>query len=271
MTGLALAIGDCSSAQLAAALAALERAMPTCHLPALPEATARDWSEAGPPELLVLLQSHSEQFSEAELLRLRQSMPLTPVVAVLGPWCDGETRSGRPLAAVRRIAWHEWPDRLERELLAWKQGTAGAWSQPATLSDEEWLLQPDATSLRNHESSRLIAIRSSNRPWSRCLADGLRRFGHSATVLVEREPTDIHRFAALVDDLILPADPCCLAPDYRAWQPRPIVALADFPRPHDFRIVQGLGAAMLMAKPLALDELAAQLERWLEASVAIGR
>ena len=61
-------------------------------------ALVRDAASVGslPPELIVMAQSRPGVFSAQWIERLRRSAPLAGVVALLGTWCEGETRSGRP-------------------------------------------------------------------------------------------------------------------------------------------------------------------------------
>jgi CheY-like chemotaxis protein len=249
---------------LADALGVLERSLPTCFMPTLSMAIAHYPTDALPPDLLVLLQSRSGQFLETELLRLRSCMPLARAVVVLGSWCEGEMRSGRPLAGVRRVAWNAWPLRLERELAAWHYG-GGIWSLPATAGEEELVLEADGLPEVPHARVRSlpVAIRTGSTLFGGCLVESLTRHGQEAVCLPISECAAPEHFSALVDDLRLPADGGELASGYRIWQPRPILALADFPRPRDEQLVREAGASMLLAKPVDLDELAAHLSRLL--------
>ncbi|HEX4150147.1 MAG TPA: hypothetical protein VHY20_14205 [Pirellulales bacterium] len=268
MTDLrALAIADRLSGELVGALAALERALPTVVLPTIGAAEARSSAGAEPPDLLVLLQSRGGQFLERELLQLRSWMPLARAVAVLGSWCEGELRSGQPLAGVRRVAWHAWPLRLEREIAAWRSG-GGTWSLPVTAAEEELFLQADASAGLRSTASRAqaVAIRSAHPPWGACLADALGRRGFSAVSLRPGQLRPSDAFLALVDDVPLPTGLPELRARYRTWLPQPIIALADFPRRLDQRLVREAGAAALLGKPLDLDELVLLLEQLLPAS-----
>ncbi len=57
-------------------------------------------------DLIVVGQIRRGQYPQAEFDRIRQTLPLAAVVVVYGPWCEGETRSGRPLQGVTRIPVH---------------------------------------------------------------------------------------------------------------------------------------------------------------------
>src|SRR5688572_29710508 len=59
------------------------------------------------PVVVFLAQSRREQFGADCIERLLRAAPLTRVVAIVGSWCEGETRSGVPLAGAHRVAWHQ--------------------------------------------------------------------------------------------------------------------------------------------------------------------
>jgi CheY-like chemotaxis protein len=269
----ALAIGDRPSGELAAAMSALGRAMSTVFLPTLPAAVQRYSAGLEPPDLLVLFQSRPGQFLEGDLLHLRAWLPLARAVTVLGSWCEGETRSGQPLLGVRRVAWHAWPVRLQRELSAWQSG-GGGWSLPATAAEEELLLAADAaaggdTGRDQRPASALpVAVRSGHVHWAECLADALSGHRRKAVSLLPVRAAQPDEFAALVDDVRLPASGAELSRHYQAWQPKPIIALADFPRRQDERTIRGAGATTLLGKPLDMADLAWLLDQVLRGAGA---
>ena len=55
-------------------------------------------------DVIVVAQARPGEFSHAQIERLRQAAPLARIVGLLGSWCEGEMRSGRPWpAAVRTL------------------------------------------------------------------------------------------------------------------------------------------------------------------------
>src|SRR5687768_7503620 len=60
-----------------------------------------------PPELILLAQSHPGSDDQAHVERLHRVAPLTRLIVVAGSWCEGELRTGRPLAGVIRLYWYE--------------------------------------------------------------------------------------------------------------------------------------------------------------------
>jgi hypothetical protein len=59
-------------------------------------------------DLVVLAQSRRDQFLDSEVEELITNFPAAPVVGLLGSWCEGESRSGKPYPGVIQVYWHQW-------------------------------------------------------------------------------------------------------------------------------------------------------------------
>lgn len=81
----------------------------------------------GLPELIVLAQSRPGVIRLREIERLRRSAPLSGEVSLLGSWCEGETRTGKPAAGVRRLYWYEFPSWWRRQLVLHATGRCPDW------------------------------------------------------------------------------------------------------------------------------------------------
>lgn len=92
------------------------------------------------PDLILLVQSYPGEFSASQVDLLRRAAPLAPIGVVLGPWCEGETRSGKPLPGVWRVYWHQWLVRGRLQIERFLQGECPLWGLPTTSIDEERLL-----------------------------------------------------------------------------------------------------------------------------------
>jgi hypothetical protein len=65
---------------------------------------------------ILLVQSRPGQISRGDVERMHVAAPLARLVALVGEWCDGELRSGRPWPGVVRVPVNSWRCRLEQEL-----------------------------------------------------------------------------------------------------------------------------------------------------------
>ena len=93
--------------------------------------------ETPDPDFLVLLRSWSGEFSDSWVLELQKKFPLAPILAVLGSWCEGEARTGTPLAGVHSMLWYDFAAMAPLECFAFEKGWASIWSLPVTVLPEE--------------------------------------------------------------------------------------------------------------------------------------
>jgi len=203
---------------------------------------------------IVFVQAFPDQFSTAAIDRLRRLAPLARLIAILGSWCEGEPRSGRPLPGVIRIYWHQASIRIRREFPRWFQAKGSLWQLPPTASDEEQLLASVAAPLP--EGKGLVAIWTRRPEMHDLLADACCRIGYSTAWLHPRQPARVHGpVAAIYDGAALDlAGWAELRQLSAAVSPAPTLALLDAPRIQDVRLARTLGASVL-AKPFRIDEL----------------
>src|SRR5206468_630467 len=104
---------------------------------------------------------------------LRRAAPLAGVVALLGSWCEGETRTGRPLSGVQRLYWYDFPAWWRRQLQLHAANRCPDWARPFS----QLLPQSEPGHSRVHRG--LIVLRTSHRDNADALADALNSAGHS--------------------------------------------------------------------------------------------
>ena len=212
-------------------------------------------------DVIVVAQAYPGQFPQAAIDRLRRAAPLARMVALLGSWCEGEMRSGKPWPGVIRLYWHQAPDRCQRELRHLIEGRGSTWGLPITATEEERLLAAAQTPLPQRQGA--IAIYTRLGAMETWLAAVCRRCGY-ATVW-QRGPHYARLqgvTAAIYDGSDLSGEE---VEEVRrlasALSPAPLLVLLDFPRIEDHRRALAAGAAGVLAKPLLLDDLLGQLDR----------
>jgi hypothetical protein len=263
MTEIAvLLVGDAERGEFRQARASLETLTRVTRAADLDQAA--ELLRAGPlaPELIVLVQSRPGEFSAAAVDRLRMAAPLARIVALLGSWCEGEMRTGRPLPGVIRVYWHQWLPRFRQELERIRRGWCPAWGLPATAGEEERLLS--ATRLPLAQRGGLVAV--AVRPFAMAdwLSSACRLAGYATVWLQPSRPARIEGAAAVLWD----GDDC-----RRQWRselvrlraelgPLPLLALLDFPRVEDCDAVLAAGATAVLSKPLLVDDLLWSLEEF---------
>ncbi len=98
-----LIVGSYEQSEFAAALTGLAQRRRLTFTPTVAAAVETLVAGVTSPRLIVLLQSWPGQWPAADVAALRRAAPLARVAAILGSWCEGETRTGRPLAGAVRL------------------------------------------------------------------------------------------------------------------------------------------------------------------------
>ncbi len=118
---VALLVGDAQRTEFREAVDALRS---SCSMTAAVDVTAAEsmLAQGLVPDLIVIAQAFPGQVTTEQVERLRRAAPLARVLGLLGSWCEGEARTGRPWPGVIRVYWHQWTPRCRSELRALAQG-----------------------------------------------------------------------------------------------------------------------------------------------------
>lgn len=254
-----LALGDWGQAEFRDARAHLTASGDVVDAATVDEAVGLLDAGRFAPAVVVVAESHPGEFSVDGLDRVRRSAPLARIVGLLGSWCEGEIRSGRPWPGVIRVYWHQWGAQAGREL-AGLHGR-GSWSLPSTASDEERLLiaAPHGVEPRNG----LVALCVEQLETYDWLSEALARRGYSITWVRSGRTAGVDGAVAAVFDVPSAGEAWLarLGEVHAALGPSvPIVALVGFPRVEDHRRLRAAGAAAVLSKPVLVDDLYWQLD-----------
>ncbi len=212
------------------------------------------------PDLIVVAQAFPGQYAAEDIDRLRRRAPLARVIGLLGSWCEGEMRSGKPWPAAIRVYWHQWPIRCRRELRRFGTGPGSSWTLPVTASDEEqFLAVADQPSGRRQGVIVICARQFEMQDW---LSAACRRRGYAATgfrpdrlARIERARAAIFDFAGSID-----GEWNNLESLLKIVRPAPVAALLDFPRLEDRNRLLAAGVAAVLSKPVLAADLYEQLD-----------
>jgi hypothetical protein len=212
------------------------------------------------PRLIVLAQARPGQIRADHVERLCRQAPLARLVALLGSWCEGETRSGRPWPGVPRFYWYELVPRLS-QLLSPEGGTSAAiWSLPRSATDAERMLAATVSARQAPRGAAAIFARRHDTFAAlaeACDLAGLAAvWARPATGLTMRGAS-----LALWDSSGWgPHEAAQLAQFVNFFRPAPTLALLDFPRLSEQDQAFAAGAGAVISKPFLLECLLAQLE-----------
>ncbi len=211
------------------------------------------------PELIVIAQSRPDAFSNKHVNHLQRAAPLAGVVALVGSWCEGETRTGRPCPGIHRLYWYQFTAWWRRQMQLRAANRCPDWARPAT--------QLIRRSVPGHRQSRsgLIVLRTPRRENADALADTLNAVGHS-TVWQRYNRSAAQTRGALAGiwdgGQLSDAEAADLAAfcHQMSRDGAPVVVLLDFPRRDRVDRAYEIGVAGVLGKPYLNSDLIATLE-----------
>ena len=127
-------------------------------------------------DLMVLAASRRDQFPHEWVESIRGKVSPTPLVALLGTWCEGEQRSGESWPGVQRVYWHQWQSRFAYFVQQLRADQPCDWQLPATANLADSVKNADATSTYKTTSPNLVIGVSAVLRHS--LSDDQRRFAN---------------------------------------------------------------------------------------------
>jgi hypothetical protein len=222
-------------------------------------------------ELIVIAQSRPGAIGEQVIQRLRRVAPLAGIVGLLGSWCEGETRTGRPWPGVPRLYWHELPTWWQRQLTLRAAGRCPDWARPLSSELPALNIQHPASSIQHPAplSRGLIVLRTHHRDTADALSDVFRHAGFATVWQRPDHPAGIVRGATAgiwdggqLDEA--EAEDLAFFCRTLLSDAAPVIALLDFPRRDRVDRAFELGASAVLGKPWRNEALIAQLHTLLE-------
>jgi len=213
---------------------------------------------------MVFAQSRAGKLSNRDIDRFHAASPLSRLVALLGSWCEGETRSGRPRPGMHRVFWHQWTPRMSLELLNADEPGYCLLQMPrtATASEQYGRLAETASPQR----LGLVAIHTRAIRMYEALNDACDQAG-LATVWFPpaRAAYSSGAAAAIWDGISLDGqENGHLEEVIKQHAPVPVIALLDYVRREDVERIRAMGAHRVLAKPFVLNDLLWQLGQVLD-------
>jgi hypothetical protein len=209
-------------------------------------------------DVVALVQSRRGRIAADGVDELRRRWPLTPLVALLGSWCEGEVRTGRPWPGVPRVYWHQFEASLANDLERIAAGKCPSWGLPTTLTTDERFERLAIS--RVERRSGLIAIRSARHGDFDALADVCRGVGYAVVAVPPGEPVTVRGADAAIWSETYAGNAASEISQLRDSLPtKTLVALLHFPRHDDVQQSLAAGATAVVSKPFMLDALLREL------------
>lgn len=206
------------------------------------------------PRAIVFCAARPGSISQRQVDALSRAFPLARLVALVGTWCEGEMRSGRPWPGVVRIYWHQWQSRLP-EIMNELEG-AKSLRLPRTATDVDALLSSHGRA-RPGTIASAVGIFTARRSDFESLAGALHpAAGHCRWLLpgevAPPEPLDLLLADAASDLLAAVTD---LHHVRSELGPVPALVLCHFPRPEEIRDLPQAPRIAFLAKPYLVRDL----------------
>lgn len=211
------------------------------------------------PELIVIAQSSPDAICGDQIMLLQRAAPLAGIAALLGSWCEGETRTGRPRPGIQRLYWYEFPAWWRRQLQLRTANRCPDWARTVTQMTRQ--LVPGHPRTR----SGLVVLRTPRRDNADALADALYQAGHStawqrhsrAKTLTRGALAGIWDGGQLNDAETADLEVFC---SQMSLDGAPVVVLLDFPRRDRVDRAYAAGTAAVLGKPYLTSDLITTLE-----------
>lgn len=218
-------------------------------------------------DLVILAAARRDQFSHEWVESIRSKLAPTPLVALLGAWCEGEQRSGEPWPGVPRVYWHQWRGRFDFFLKQLASDQVCDWQLPATANQADGVMNPKlATAGIVSDGEIVVGVSAVADMHYQMVADALQVFG-APHFWIEHRQLEVSAFER---PSLIVVDGDTWNQDLKArinWLRKdlsinaPIVLLLNFPRPSDLPRLHAMGITEVVSKPFQLSDLAMAVER----------
>ena len=122
------------------------------------------------PELIVVAQSRPGSVDGRAVECLRKNAPLAAIVALVGSWCEGELRTGRPWPGVERVYWYDFPPWWQRQIALRAAELCPEW---ARVGDTRLRISDCGLRIESRVTGSFVVIRSGSRGSAESIADVL--------------------------------------------------------------------------------------------------
>jgi hypothetical protein len=221
------------------------------------------------PEVVIVAQARPGQITQTEIEFVQRRWPLAGIVAILGSWCEGETRTGKPWPGIKRFYSYEFPAWWQQQIAQRAGGHCPEWLRPTNelyrsvpIRNPREVDSPRQES--RHRQRGLIRLSTASRDTAEALADILHNSGYvtvwdppnHAESIVRGAVAGVWDGGQLEDHELLGLAAFCHS---LARDAVPVVALLDFPRRDRCDIARQLGVATVLGKPWINADLIATI------------
>lgn len=223
--------------------------------------------------LVVLAQSRRDQISQSTVDLLRSELFEVPIVLLLGSWCEGENRSGKPLLGVNQVLWHQWDSRFERFCIQIQDGVKSDWHQPltASVSDRVRDFAPDGAIVEKLQGKKIL-VSSEDSTTFETISDMLSIY-QCAGFWAESRETDVSDVDAICVDGNGASDNFIdrIVRLKSKFENVPVSVMLNFPRQQDLDALMAVGVQEVVSKPYTHNEFLHSVTRAMAGHIEVQR
>lgn len=262
-------IGDARAEEFAEPLAFLKQAAACRSFDTAHSAVAAARSLRHEPGLILFLAARPGAISQRQVDAVNRAYPLSRLAALLGPWCEGEVRSGRPWPGVPRAYWHQWPERLAQWIAQLDHDALPR--LPRTATEVDRLLASKGPVPTAAMAVRVGVVAALQADYA-SLASALEPLGGECRWLLPGETETLEPLGLLLIDAAGDVDSAMQNLQFirSVLGQVPALVLGEFPRLEETRTVAASPRTSLLARPYLVgdlhDAMAALLGAWQQQS-----
>ena len=219
-------------------------------------------------DLVVIAQSRQGQFDQSLIDAVKAFAGATPVVMMLGSWCEGELRSDQPAEGVTRVFWHQWKGRFNTFINHLADNGVTAWHGPETKTEADRIATTSALESESNPEPFCIGISAWSVEAYDSMSVAIQSFGWK-TRWVER--TDLSSLEGAVNAICIDANSLDDSLERRIlWLKDqvfdvPMVLSLNFPRNNEVSKLRSTGVSHVVSKPFELNDLRVAICQSIEA------
>lgn len=224
-------------------------------------------------DLVAIAQSRQGQFDQALIDAVKVFAGATPVVVMLGSWCEGEIRSDRPAEGVKRVFWHQWRGRFSTFVSHLADDGVTLWHGAETETDADRIVHTSARGSGTPSEHLTIGVSAWNVETYDSLSAGIQSFGWK-TRWVER--SSLSNLAGAINAVCIDANSLDENLERRlTWLKEqvfdvPMVLALNFPRNNEVSELHNMGVSHVVSKPFELNDLRVAIEQAVEVKAKSG-
>lgn len=228
----------------------------------------------GSVEMIVIGQASRGSIDASQIDAIQRIWPQVPVLIVLGSWCEGESRSGQPIAGVKRVLWHQWQGQYQ-QLRQWlsvsntqrdrSESREFASDQTNTTTSDHSQM-PSASAPTTAPQHQRVAVSALSSAQFEMAQDALELLGLTA-VWAEKSIWQAEELEAIVAVCL---DCESLTENLtnrliflrKQFPEQPVFLFMGFPRKHEVQSLKSYwNVSGVISKPIDITSLAAALEQ----------